>query len=218
MASGYLTSPRGSLTAPRVLRAGQKISRERLAEILRRSGYVDAEASRVWSGRFRVEGGGVEIRPRETGVAAQPFEVIQIEFDRRGQHIAALAGDGVQIDSYTLEPEPLTNDATMKTGERGALTYADIPPTLARAILSIEDRRFFEHGGLDVIGIARALWSWGGGGGGDAGGQDFKQAARPSKQQRVRTRTYARRTLRASSRCRPRERLGAASQGRICEL
>ncbi|MBA3242993.1 MAG: PBP1A family penicillin-binding protein [Acidobacteria bacterium] len=188
LASGYLTSRAGLYAAPRVLRAGQKISRERLADILRRSGYVDAEASRVWSGRFKVEGSGVEIRPRETGVAVQPFKVVQIEFDRRGQHLAALAGDGVQIDSYTLEPEPLTNDATMKTGERGALAYADIPPTLARAILSIEDRRFFEHGGLDVIGIARALWSWGGGGG-DAGGQDFKQGGSTITQQLVKN-TY----------------------------
>ncbi|MCA1633017.1 MAG: PBP1A family penicillin-binding protein [Acidobacteria bacterium] len=185
LASGYLTSRAGLYAAPRVLRAGQKISRERLAEILRRSGYVDAEASRVWSGRFKVEGNGIEIRPRGTGVAAQPFEVVRIEFDRRGQHIAALAGDGAQIDSYTLEPEPLTNDATMKTGEHGALAYNDVPPTLAHAILSIEDRRFFEHNGLDVVGIARALWSWGG----DAGQQDFKQGGSTITQQLVKN-TY----------------------------
>ncbi|HEU4595278.1 MAG TPA: transglycosylase domain-containing protein, partial [Pyrinomonadaceae bacterium] len=185
LASGYLTSRAGIYAAPRVLRAGQKVSRERLLEMLRRSGYVDSEASRVWSGRFKVEGQSIEIRPRETGVVAQAFAVVQIVFDRRGQYIASLSGDGAEIDSYTLEPEPLTNDAAMKTGERGALSYQDLPPALVNAVLSIEDRRFFEHHGLDLFGVARALWSWGG----EGAGQDFKQGGSTITQQLVKN-TY----------------------------
>ena len=37
--------------------------------------------------------------------------------------------------------------------------YEDLPPTLAQATISIEDRRFYEHGGLDVIGLLRAVAS-----------------------------------------------------------
>lgn len=37
--------------------------------------------------------------------------------------------------------------------------YADIPPDMINAMLAIEDRRFFSHGGLDFIGIARAAVS-----------------------------------------------------------
>src|SRR4029450_12702779 len=44
-----------------------------------------------------------------------------------------------------------------KTGKRNTLTYGDIPPHLVQAIISIEDRRFFEHHGLDIFGVARAL-------------------------------------------------------------
>ena len=137
LASGYLTSRAGIYAAPRVLRPGQKVSRERLIEALRRAGYVDSEASRVWSGRFRVEGNGVEILPRDTGVVAQPFAVVQVTLDRKGQYIASLSGDGAEIDSYTLEPEPLTNDAVMKTGDRAALSYQDLPKNLVHAVLSI---------------------------------------------------------------------------------
>src|SRR5207244_11342641 len=32
-----------------------------------------------------------------------------------------------------------------------------LPPVLVQAILSIEDRRFFVHRGLDLFGVARAL-------------------------------------------------------------
>src|SRR5690606_24707381 len=33
-----------------------------------------------------------------------------------------------------------------------------IPDTLKQAVIAVEDHRFYEHRGLDFIGIARALW------------------------------------------------------------
>ena len=42
--------------------------------------------------------------------------------------------------------------------ERRVLVAADaMPPLLARAFMSAEDKRFYEHGGLDVIGILQAV-------------------------------------------------------------
>ena len=34
----------------------------------------------------------------------------------------------------------------------------DLPPVLPQAILATEDRRFYSHFGLDLIGLARAMW------------------------------------------------------------
>jgi penicillin-binding protein 1A len=34
----------------------------------------------------------------------------------------------------------------------------DMSPVLPQAVVAIEDRRFFEHGGMDVMGVLRALW------------------------------------------------------------
>lgn len=36
------------------------------------------------------------------------------------------------------------------------LTYEQIPPTLVRALLATEDQRFFEHPGVDIMGLGRA--------------------------------------------------------------
>ena len=36
------------------------------------------------------------------------------------------------------------------------LTYEEIPPTLVHALIATEDQRFFDHGGVDVLGLARA--------------------------------------------------------------
>ncbi len=64
---------------------------------------------------------------------------------KRPATITILARDGGIIGSYGggfgdwLEPE-------------------EIPSTLVEAVLSVEDRRFFEHGGVDYRGLARAMW------------------------------------------------------------
>jgi len=162
LASGYLTSRAGLYAAPRTLREGQSMTAERLTEALRRAGYVEGEASRVWNGSFKVEGGAVEIFPSEASGSgdASAASVVRVEFDRRGR-VSKIRGDGALLDSYTLAPEPLTIDALEKTSDRAALTYEEIPETLRRAVLSIEDRRFFEHGAVDLRGLARAAFSWG---------------------------------------------------------
>ena len=38
------------------------------------------------------------------------------------------------------------------------ITVADMSPLLPQAVVAIEDRRFYEHGGMDVMGLIRALW------------------------------------------------------------
>ncbi|HKG80640.1 MAG TPA: hypothetical protein VKA78_14495, partial [Pyrinomonadaceae bacterium] len=87
LASGYLTSRPGLYAAPRVLQAGQKLSREKLIAVLRRAGYVEAKASDVWSGSFTVDGSDIEIRPGRK----QP-EAVRVIFT--GDEIAEVRGDG----------------------------------------------------------------------------------------------------------------------------
>jgi penicillin-binding protein 1B len=162
LASGYLTSRAGLYAAPRTLREGQGLTAERLTDVLRRAGYVEGEASRVWNGSFKAEDGAVEIFPSDSSVSgdASGAAAVRVEFNRHGR-VSRIRGDGALLDSYTLAPEPLTIDAVEKTSDRAALTYEEIPEQLRRAVLAIEDRRFFEHGAIDLWGIARAAFSWG---------------------------------------------------------
>src|ERR1041385_9440626 len=59
---GYLTSRPGLYAAPRVLQAGQKLSRDKLINCLRRAGYLETSASNVWSGSFVATDGRSEER------------------------------------------------------------------------------------------------------------------------------------------------------------
>ncbi|MFA6304105.1 MAG: transglycosylase domain-containing protein, partial [Legionella sp.] len=40
--------------------------------------------------------------------------------------------------------------------KRIPVTYDEIPPTLIHALVATEDQRFFEHPGVDVLGLGRA--------------------------------------------------------------
>jgi len=152
LATGYLTSRPGLYAAPRVIEAGQKLSREKLIAALRRAGYVESKASDVWSGSFTVVGTAIEIR---SGRSKAP-ELVRVVFN--GDEIAELRNDvGGLIDSFTLEPEILSTDLSAKAGKREVLSYGEIPEVMVHAILAIEDRRFFEHSGVDLRGLGRAL-------------------------------------------------------------
>ena len=149
LATGYLTSRPGVYAAPRVLEAGQKLSCNQLVAALRRAGYLETNASNVWSGSFVVVGTAVEIRP------ARSKQTVSVTFADDG--IAEIRGDGILLNSFKLEPEILSTNLSSKAAKREILSYNEIPEVLVHAILAIEDRRFFEHSGIDFNGLARAL-------------------------------------------------------------
>ncbi len=153
LAHGYLNSRAGIYAAPRVLRVGQKYSIVGLTATLRRAGYIESEdTTEVWNGSFVALGEAIEIRPNSNG-GNQP-SIVRVEF--YSDRIKSIFGDRVSLDSFALAPEALATDS-MKTGARPQLSYRDLPPVLVQAITSIEDRRFFDHHGVDVFGIGRAL-------------------------------------------------------------
>ena len=57
---------------------------------------------------------------------------------------------GESLQFYDLEPQLVTGlfDAKQRS-KRRLLTYDEIPPLVTNAVISIEDRRFFEHGGIN---------------------------------------------------------------------
>jgi penicillin-binding protein 1A len=66
--------------------------------------------------------------------------------------VLAHSADGATIAAY---PQWLHRQAARH--HRGYVDYADIPPCLTQALISVEDKRFLLHGGIDPLALARAL-------------------------------------------------------------
>jgi penicillin-binding protein 1A len=76
--------------------------------------------------------------------AAQLPPIDQLAVPKRPPNIAILASDGSLLANR---------------GETGGRTVAlkELPPYLPKAFVAIEDRRFYEHFGIDLVGVGRAL-------------------------------------------------------------
>ena len=60
--------------------------------------------------------------------------------------------------AITVEADDGRVFATRGVFQGQKVVAADLPPHLAQAIVSIEDRRFYSHWGVDPRGLARAIW------------------------------------------------------------
>jgi len=89
--------------------------------------------------------------------AAKPH-LVKIDFSRgSGSVVTRIAPDkGKPIEKLRLESPML---AALASGERRRyVPLAMMPKRIINAVLSIEDQRFYDHPGVDVIGTLGALW------------------------------------------------------------
>jgi penicillin-binding protein 1B len=156
------TRSAGIYAAPKQIRAGQNISTDDLVSYLKRAGYVErgrqADAAR---GRYAVDGSAVEVQPGNDATLdhARAFEPLRIQFTRDGKAIASLTDkdSGARLDRALIEPELISSVTGRERAKRRVIGFNDIPPTLVNAIVVTEDRSFFQHYGVNIRGIIRAL-------------------------------------------------------------
>jgi penicillin-binding protein 1B len=142
--------------APREVRPGQKFSVHLIANELREAGYTPDGASQTSQmGTFSEGVQAITVRPGPQSYHAEDPATIHIS----GGVVGSISDDhGQPLSSYELEPlliTGLSEDANRT--KRRLITYDEIPQNLVNAVVAIEDRRFFEHGGVDYIRIIGAL-------------------------------------------------------------
>jgi penicillin-binding protein 1B len=129
--------------APQEVRPGQQLTGQDIAASLRRAGYnVNPQM-----GTYRLQNDTIQIKPGPESYLAADGATIQTA---NGQVQSITAEDGAPLAAYKLEPQLITalSEDNGRT-KRLMVTYNQIPPRMVHAILSIEDRRFFEHGGIN---------------------------------------------------------------------
>jgi penicillin-binding protein 1B len=151
--------------APREVRNGQKLSTSEIATDLRRAGYN----SNSQLGTFQLNGDNIFIKPGAESYHTTDGATISTT---NGVVQRITAENGAALSAYELEPQLITalSDDNSRT-KRRLINYQDIPPRLVQAVLAIEDRRFFEHGGINYVSMMGWVWhdmigdrKWRGGG------------------------------------------------------
>ncbi len=138
--------------APGVVTTGDRLTEEEFVAQLRRGAYSTSPANPV--GWYRLSPGTVEIFPQTNSVGIQPG---RIEF-RNGtvSRIVSLS-DHTSRHSLEFGPQLIANLSGQRE-KRLMVRYAQIPPSVVNAVISAEDKRFFEHSGIDFIRIVKAAY------------------------------------------------------------
>ena len=138
---------------PQAVRVGEKIDPKAIAADLRRAGYSDRGSSQM--GTFRATSGSMEIKPGPDSYHSPEPATISFKDGK----VSNIRGSGGDLEAYELEPQLVTSlfDAEQRS-RRQLVKYNEIPPQLVQAVLAIEDRRFFQHSGVNYIRLGEAAW------------------------------------------------------------
>ena len=141
--------------APAELRPGQKYTAHFIAQQLRNAGYSDGDGKASPMGTYAEGPESITVHPGPQSYHAP--EGATITFDKGA--ISQITGENnQQLDAYELEPLLITDLSDQSRAKRRLITYDELPKNLVGAITSIEDRRFFAHGGVDYYSLAG--WTW----------------------------------------------------------
>ncbi len=139
---------------PRTVHVGEKIEPREIAAQLRGAGYSERDGQSAL-GSYRLLKGGIEIDPGSQSYHSPETATIHVS-DGVVDSIRAKSGD---LEAYELEPQLVTSlfDAEQRS-KRQVVKYDQIPKNMVDAVLAIEDRRFFQHSGVNFLRMAEATW------------------------------------------------------------
>jgi penicillin-binding protein 1B len=127
------------------VRPGQKLSANAIASELRQAGYN----SNPKLGTFQLNGDNIFIKPGSESFHNTDGATISTS---NGVVQTITAENGVALSAYELEPQLITALSEDKNRtKRRLVTYEEIPPHMIQAVIAIEDRSFFEHGGINYL-------------------------------------------------------------------
>jgi penicillin-binding protein 1B len=162
------------LARPLELRRGQSLTERQLIDRLNDLGY--AQRVKVEKpGEFAIGGGAIAIKPR---VAELKGQIVRVVFQKPApeaktartppvkakppkvpDRVARLELGAHASERLTLDTPVLTSLISGEREKQRQVALSAIPKHMTNAVLAIEDHRFYEHPGVDPIGIVGAVVS-----------------------------------------------------------
>jgi penicillin-binding protein 1B len=145
---------------PLELLAGMQLPPEELADELtslgyRRTAQLDGPGSFTRTGNtFRLI-----TRPFTFWDGGEPSVPVQAVFQRQQLVSLEHAHSGAALPLVRLEPLLIGSIYPAHHEDRLLVRLDEVPPLLVKALIAVEDQRFFAHHGIDLLAMARAMWA-----------------------------------------------------------
>jgi penicillin-binding protein 1B len=139
---------------PREVVRGDHLTSQELIARLQRAGYTQDSTNKV--GYYQPTTDGIVITTGPQSYFQPHTAVVRIAGDRVERIFSRTANR--PSDHYWLEPELITNLFDAEREKRRPVAYSELPKHLLDALIAVEDKRFFQHTGLDMIRVAKAVY------------------------------------------------------------
>ena len=154
LARGAYSNTSRLLGMPQTVSVGDQITSDEIVNSLNAAGYGTSRDNRI--GRYELTGSGIEVYPGVDSYFQPEAHAVTIEKGKI-QTIVSLK-DNTERARFSLEPALITNLFDRNREKRRFVVFDDIPAVMRNAVLSAEDKRFFQHVGLDPLRIAKSLY------------------------------------------------------------
>jgi len=143
-------------SAPGHIFSGESMRPKDLTDYLLRAGYLESAIPGA-PGEFHANGLHIEIIPSANSYF-RGTNAIKVDF--AGNSIVKISplNGGADLPSAAVEPQLITNLFDSSREKRRIVRYEDLPPNMVNAVLAAEDKRFFEHGAVDIVRVAGAAF------------------------------------------------------------
>jgi penicillin-binding protein 1B len=141
------------------LSEGQDLPAYSLLARLARLGYRRVDTGPDRAGEFVLAGKELRIALREFDYPEGHFAGDRVRLQFRGNQIRRITSlqSGHHLERIRIEPELIATFYQQVQEERTWYSLNQFPDALRRAVLSVEDRNFYHHAGVDPKGLLRAL-------------------------------------------------------------
>ena len=136
-------------SGPGHIYTGETMRSGDLATYLLRAGYQEGEVEGA-PGEFQVKGSTIDIRPSRDSYF-QGGNALRVSFSGGTISRILQLSDNTPRVAADIEPELITNLFDSSREKRRVVRFDDLPKEMVNSVLAAEDKRFFEHGGLDIV-------------------------------------------------------------------
>lgn len=150
----------GIYAAPPTLRQGLSMKPAELVAHLKRAGYLESGTTQNANrGQYTVRSNVIELRPSADAAVDgdYTFRPLRVSFNGGGIQSVNDLSTREQLPEAPIEPEVISSVVNESREKRKIIEYKDMPQSLVDAIISVEDRTFFEHYGINWLAVIRAF-------------------------------------------------------------
>ena len=143
---------------PLELFAGAALAAEDLAYELEVLGYRKVTTPRS-PGQVSRNRNRFEVYTRGFDFPEERESARRVLIELSGGRVKGISAGNKRIDLMRLDPVQIGGIYPQHGEDRVLVRLDDVPETLRQGLLAVEDRRFYQHRGFSIIGIARAAFS-----------------------------------------------------------